>query len=61
MAKEKITVTVSYPVTFEVPESLISSDDFETQERIKDYADKIFESSPPSPIITDCSNEDYIE
>ena len=54
-------VTVNYPISFEVPEELISDEVFDTQERIKDYADKIMESTPPDPIIHDCDDDKYIE
>ena len=54
-------VTVIYPITFDVPKKLITKDIEKTQERIKDYADMLFQSSPPDPVIHDCDNEDYIE
>ncbi len=56
-------VTVSYPVTFDTDEI----DDFEEnslldkRNLICDFADKILESSPPSPVITDCDDPDLIE
>jgi hypothetical protein len=54
-------VTVAYFVTFEVPEDLISDEVYDTQDRIKNHADKLFQSSPPSPVIHDCDNDDYVE
>jgi len=54
-------VTVNYPVTFDFPDEQVTDEIFDTQERIKDMADKIFQSSPPDPIIHDCENDDYIE
>ena len=54
-------VTVSYPITFEFPDDQVTDEIFDTQERIKDMADQIFQSSSIDPIITSAENEDYEE
>jgi len=58
---ETITVTVIYPVTFEVDsKELEGKDKDEVREYILDNADSHMESSPPNPLIHESTNEEIV-
>ena len=54
-------VTVNFPVIFDAPDELISDEIYDTQERIKDHAGYLLETSTVKPIIVACEDKRFEE